>query len=293
MQIRPSYSHDVPSRCHDCQRDLEESQRGKVQQVVGSAASKLTAKASGLTTTTAAKADMERVQHYVGTGAWELANVVSKVAYHATSKVSSMTLPVDAGDAGDGITVTRQNMGPGTSMMVVQQAQISDDIREPLMTGSRMEEDEEESDDAERENSLDGFFETRGQDTDAGRKHSTAQVHSDNKNHATIIKMPGPLHEDEELLRKRRLRQYGLGARISMNDNLTNSADGNNIQDPKQVQHGGSLRAEGYSKNESGPRFNEDESPYGNLGVSSVWISPRKKLIREEEKEALAQRWQS
>ncbi len=264
-----------------------------VQQVVGSAASELTAKASGLKTAAAAHVNMERVQHYVGTGAWKLANVVSKVAYHAASKVSSMTLPVDAGNAEDGITVTRQDIGPGMSMMVVQQAQNADDIREPLLNGFRMEGTKAERDDEERKNLLDEFLETIGPDTDVGCRHSTAQVHSDQKHHATTIKTLGSLHEDEELLRKRRLRQYCLGVRIPMNDDLTNPAYGNNIQDPKQVQHGGSLRAESYSKNEPGPRFTEDEGPYDNLGVSNVWNNPRKKLVSEEEKKALAQRWQS
>ncbi len=299
-----------------------------VQQVVGTAASDLTIKASELTTVATANVNMESIQHSVGTVASRIASVTSKVAYQAASKVPDLISPKQMlGFTEDGITVANRDTGSGRSMIVVQHAQVANDIWEPPINVFKMEENEGKSEAAELEKSLDEILEPTHKGNVAGRRRRTHQGHSGKSYHAKGTETPGPLRDDNKLSRKRWPRHGGLGDKTPSNDGFTaepvygnvnvdrilradhegsannhytkNTAqrlpgrDTSEVQDPKRRKHEGETRIQRQSIEESGSRFTDDGNSYDALGVSNVWKSPHKDLLSADRKKAISQRWEN
>ena len=285
-----------------------------VQQAVGSAASGLTSRASEITAVATANLTMESIQHSVSSIASGAVNVASKVAYQATSKVPGLLSPTKVGSAEVGIKVTHQDLGPGTSKTVVQQAQITDDIWEPPMNAFGMEKYDEKSEDAQLDKSLNEILKTKGTNTKAGKRPSTHRGRSQYKEHAKTTKTRGPLQDDDEL---------NSGSKCFVNDNPTTnphsdikpssnrttdrtrsannyhtkklemvlSKDCTIVQDPMRGKHGGDSQVHSHLRLGTGPTFTEDENDYDGLGVSSVWKSPHEGLLNTDRRKALSQHW--
>lgn len=296
-----------------------------VQHAVGTAASDLTIKASELTTVATANLSIASVQHSVGSAASKLASVASKVVYQAASKVPDLISPKQtASFSEDGITVTNRDMGPGMNVMVVQHAQITDDIWEPPTNSSTMESIKRKSEDVELEKSLDEIIETRDTGTGSDCKRATYQGRSGKTSHGKITEMPGPLRDDKLLHKRRALHGnprdkhffddgfepepvYGntnldsnrktnpersaSNHRTKDTKNLT-ARYTNTIQDPMGGKHIGQPRTQRHLPKGSGPSFTQDRDEYDALGVSSVWKSPHKDLLSADRTKAMLQCWQ-
>lgn len=296
-----------------------------VQQAVGTAASSLTTKASELTTAATASLGMAAVQS-IGSAASKLASAASEAAYEAASTVPKLIPPKQKADfSEDGVTVTNRDMGPGMDMMVVQHAQIAEDIREPLVDSFKMESIGEKSEDVELDKSFGEILKTKGKGIGLDTKCTTYQGHSAQTFNGKITKMPDPLRNDEMFQRRgalhgsprdRHLLDDGFEPEpVYGNSNLHSNRKTHRIrpasnhdtkdtkkpmarytstlQDPMRGKHVEERRTQRHLTEGSGPRFTQGENEYDALGVSSVWKSPCQTLLSADRTKTIAQHWQA